>query len=1087
KGKSWELLLQSDLTLQEIYYSLPYSDNAISRFKLTKKDIDILNELFNTPISRIPQIKAKWVANLRANRINTFIDLVSWSRDSLAIVIGRDRDFIDSLFTDFPSFNLGMPLISLGVLSASEMKILKSKGYTTVEDVYFCANKATFGVMGVKWKTIERYQRRLETPVAMLQLSSSSDEAKIRISHAGLERLASNGIDQIIKLIYWEKDDLKSILHMSLNRIEELKQSIAIKEHGMPLEKISGYNRKTMSTLIGYGIETVEDLYFSASEDMLDEEDELDWAYVQKAIEALDLPITFLNGVIANKYIEILVNKRIDSIIRFLITSTEELSEILGTPPENVENLREKVNLIRLRDSTDTSVSILEGLSRKQLQILSDEQISTIYDFLTTPDEQITSHLEIDIKQVATMKDDLNFTNIKSIKEEKMVPLTKVSLFDKTFIRKLARLGVESLADFYYVATPKTFADSDIEWQEILDARTVLNMPIEVSTIPNSNELETLRKSKVNFVLDLMMESPEELENRTKLPAATLKKIQDSIRIDEVLTLIKRITIDKLEFPTDYQGILHRADIKTIYELLTHPAEDIYLTKEKQKKIRIDRERWIKLISVLNISLQLVLGSDQELIKKLKQKRIETIKDALSASPEKIESILEAQSSEFLNELQTLSFSEISQFLDIPICFIPDIQVDWLQILLQHSITRIRHLITRNQRELASFLSVSSQKVRTLISRITVPSVIKCLEEDMISIGNLSEIIPAKSISELELNNITSIQELILHDRKEIGVKGLDDLFRILDSPINRLSEDIPFEKLRKLSQNGISSISNWFFTPSSTLAKLIALDKAEILSLKKEFDFQAADDVETVATPLQSFIEAGYVDFDEISKSGIQSLEDLLFIELETMKTSDQLKSRLANMKDALNSSLAYYSLLPPQYVVPLALNGITSIAKFIKTEFSQLEDTMNIIGEEDYNTARNSINLVDIIAHKKTESEFRVKLSSLRAFSPKQLEQIQKLGFDNVIDLYFRLNIDKLPKSLVKPVETVKQVLEKPIALLPSLRDNYPQKIPLLYNAGITSIIEFMFWPKTDVAELLEIKRYELSKYRKIRLDVL
>ncbi|MFX0182353.1 MAG: DNA topoisomerase VI subunit B [Candidatus Hodarchaeota archaeon] len=1087
KGKSWEPLLQSNLSVQEIYYSLPYSDSPITQLNLTDKDINNLNELFNTPISRIPQIKAKWVATLRANQVNTFIDLVSWSRDNLASIIGRDQDFIDGLFTDFPLFNPGMPLISLGVLSASEMKILRSKGYKSVEDVYFCANKETFGVMGVKWKTIERYQRRLETPVAMLQLSSSSDEAKIRISHAGLERLASNGIDQIIKLIYWEKDDLKSILRMSSNRIEELKQSVAIKEHGMPLEKIGGYNRKTMSTLIGYGIETVEDLYFSASEDMLDEEDELDWAYVKKAIEALDLPITYLSGVIANKYTETLANKRIGSMIRFLITSTEELSEILGTPLENVENLREKVNLIHLRESTDTSVSILEGLSRKQLQMLADEQISTIYDFLITPDEQIMSLLEIDIKQVTAMKNDLNFTNIKSIKEEKMVPLTKVSLFDRKFIRKLARLGVESLADFYYVATPKTFADSDIEWQEILDARTVLDMPIEVGTIPNSDELAALRKMKVDSVLDLMMESPEELETRTKISATTLKAMQDSIKIDEVLTLVKRITIDKLEFPTEYQGVLHRAEIKTMYELLTHPDEGIYLKKEKQKKIRIDRERWIKLISVLNISLHLVFGSDRELVKKLKQKRIETIKDALSSSPEKIETILEAQSSEFFNELQALRFTEISQFLDIPICFIPNIQVDWLQTLLQHSITRIGHLINKDQRELASLLSVSSQRVRAFISGIVIPNVIKCLEEDMVSITNLSNILPAESISELEKNNVTSIQELILHDRKEKGVEGLDELFKILDSPINRLSEDIPLGKLRKLSQNGVSSITNWFFTPSSSLAKLIAIDKSEILRLKREFDFKAMGDVETVDTPLQTFIEAGYVDFEEIGKSGIQSLEDLLFIELETLKISDQLKSRLANLKDALNSSLAYYSLLPPQYVVPLALNGITSIAKFIKTEFSQLEDTMNVIGEEDYTIARKSINLVDIIAHKKAESEFRVKLSSLRAFSPKQLEQIQKLGFDNVVDLYFRLDIEKLPKSLIKPVETVKQVLEKPIALLPSLRDEYPQKIPLLHNAGITSIIEFIFWPKTEVAELLEIKRYELSKYRKIRLDVL
>ena len=71
---------------------------------------------------------------------------------------------------------------------------------------------------------------------------------------------------------------------MSQERIDELKQAVAIKEHGMPLEHVAGYNRKTISTLTNYGIETVEDLYFSANEDMLDEEDDLDFSYVKKSM-----------------------------------------------------------------------------------------------------------------------------------------------------------------------------------------------------------------------------------------------------------------------------------------------------------------------------------------------------------------------------------------------------------------------------------------------------------------------------------------------------------------------------------------------------------------------------------------------------------------------------------------------------------------------------------------------------------------------------------------------------------------------------------------------------------------------------------
>ncbi len=1087
EGKAWQQMLQSDIQLQELYYRLPYSTDLIEQYKLSNRDMEKLYEVFTTPISRIPQIKPRWVARLHANDINSFIDLITWSKADIAELIGRDEKFVDNLVSNFESFLPGMPLIDLGVLSATEMKSLKSKGFSTVESIYFCARKNTFGVMGVKWKKIERYQRILETPVAMLQLRSSSDKASIRISHDGLEKLANNEIDQIIKLIYWSPDELNSILRMSLKRIEELKQSVAIKEHGMPLESVCGYNRKTISTLLGYGIETVEDLYFTASEDMLDEDDELDWSYVKKAIEALEIPVTFLTGVIAAKYIDKIVKKRIGTLIRFLITSEEELSEILETPVENVANLRKKINLVQLRESTETSVSILEGLPRKQLQILAEDQISTIFDFLTAQDDQIANLLEIDLDQVLTMKKDLNLTNIKSIKEEKMIPLTKISLFDRRTIKKLARLGVESLADLYYVATPKTFVDSDIDWQEILDAKTILDMPIEISSIPTKEEFKILRKAKIRTILDLMMESQEGLESRTALPTDTLQALQNSININETITLLKHLSIDKLDFPSEYLTAVHRAEIKTIFELLTHPDETIFLVKEGEKKLRIDRDRWIDLFSVLATPLGLILGSDREIVKKLKQKRIETLKDAFSASSEKLEATLEDEYSEFLAELDVLSFNEITQFLQIPICFIPNLTLDWMNILREHSIVRVGDLFDRSIADLAKQIGTSSPKTRALVSGIKMPEVIKCLEEEMISLDILSDILPAKAITELEDKNVTSIQEFIMHAREEFESAELDKVTEILHSPINRLSEEFPLGDLRKLSQNGVSTISDWFYTSSSNLAKLLGMDASEIINLKKGFDFQASGEIHEVDTPLQDFIESGYIDFEEVEKLGIRVLEDLLFVELETISASDQLKSRLANLKDALNSSLAYYTLLPPQYVIPLAFSGVTSVTQMIKTDFSQLEDPMGVIPEEDYNSARNSINLVDIITHKKTDSEFRVKLSSLRAFTPKQLEQVQKLGIDNVVDLYFRLDTERLIKSLISPVEGAKRVLEKPVAILPSLRDNLPQKIPLLYNAGITSTIEFLFWPKDELAELLEVKRYEISKFRKINLGAL
>lgn len=1086
-GKSWKKVLEADLTVQELFYELPYSTEKVQRLDLSNREIAELHNLFNSPITLVPQIKEKWVSKLHFNGIDTFIDLITWSRDKLSHVIGRDLTFINAIFFELPILLPGMHLIGLGVFNETEIKILKSKGYPTVEHIYFGSKKNTFGVMGVKWKKIERYNRILETPIAMLQLHSSTEKEKVRISHSGLERLAEEEIDQIIKLIYWSNEDLKTILRMSLKRIEELKQSLAIKEHGMPLDKVCGYNKKTLSTLIGYGIETVEDLYFSASEDMLDEEDELNWSYVRNAIESLDLPISYLRGVIADKYIDKLIQKRIDTIIRFLITSEEELSDVLETPPENIANLRQKINLIKLRESTETSVSILEGLSRKQLQILADEDVSTLFDFLTTTDEQLTNVLETDLNQVITMKGGLNFTNIKTLKEEKMVPLVKVSLFDKKTVKQLARLGIESLSDLYYVATPKTFEDSGIDWQEIKNARIILEMPIEISSIPSKQEFKILHKAKVNSILDLMMESQEGLESKTNIPSNRIKNIQDSININETLTLLSRVSIDKMNFSSEYLATLRRADINTLFDLITHPDEEIFLKKKGEKRIRIEVSNWENLFSVLSISINLVFGFNGEIAKKFKQKRIETLREAYSAPTEKIEVIFESGTTDFFKDLEALNFSEISQFMNIPVCFIPKISLEWIPLLLENSINRVGLLLDMELKDLAEILSVSVQKVRAFVNNITMPLIIKLMEEEMIPIEIFSKIISDEGITALKKEDIYSIQELILHPPEKFDLKGIIDLYEILNLPINRLSAHLALEEMRILSQNGVKTIANWLFVPTKSLANILRMDEDEISGLKREFDLKDQSEIENVDTPLNEFIESGYIDFDEVGKLGIQVLEDLLFIELETLNVSDQLKTRLYNIKEALNSSLAYYSLIPPQYVTSLALNGITSITQLIKTDFSQLGDNMGVIEEDDYNLARRSVNLVDIITHKKTDSEFRVKLSSLRAFSPKQLEQIHKLGIDNIVDLYYRLDTEMITKSLVKPIESVKRILEKPIALLPSVQETFPQKIMLLYNAGLTSIIEFLYWPKNDLAELLEVKRYEISKFRKMDLGAL
>ncbi|NHJ00859.1 MAG: DNA topoisomerase VI subunit B [Candidatus Heimdallarchaeota archaeon] len=1074
--------IPADFTLQELYYRLPYADDRLANLQLSKTEIETLIDIFLTPISRIPSIKPKFINKLRNISINTFIDLITWEREVIAKIIGRDEKYIQSIFENFEQFTSGKPLFNLGVFNQTEIKALISQGFKTVEDLYFRANHETFGTMGVKWKKIERYQRILETPVAMLQTRSEQG----KISHDALERLADNGIDQIIKLVYWPENELQSILKIPEKRIIELKDSIAIKEHGMPLTKVCGYNKKTLNTLLSYGIETIEDLYFSASEDMVDEDDDIEWDYVKQAIEALDIPISFLDGIIATKYIEKLQGKKIDTIIRFLITSEEELSEILGTPIDNVENLRQKINLIRFRESTETSISILEGLTRKQLRVLSEENISSIYDFIIANDESLASILEMDLEQVSSMKNNLNYDSIRIIKEEKMVPLVKISLFDKRIVKQLARMGIESLADLYYVATPKTFEESSISWQMIQDARAILDLPIEIIPEITKKEINTLKKAKIKIIFDLLMESPEELFKRTNIDAETIESLQNSIIIDELITILKRLSVDKFNFPKEYFAEIKKNKLDSAYDLISYENEDLFLSQEGKKKVRIDKNSWVDVSSILSIPLRLFMNFENEIMKGLKRKRIINLRDAYAASEEKFDGLFEDGGLDFLETLRVLDFKEIRDFLRISICFTPHISPEWLFSLINNSIYTIEDILSCELRDLTKILNSSLPRTRNFIKEISMNSTLKCLEEELIPLDKLSSIFSSEIITKLESIGYNSLQDFIIRITDATDIDGVSDVLKILNSPVNRLSDDIPLSEIRKLSQQGISTIRDWLIVQNSVISDIIDIEKDIIYELKRSFDFKSISEVSDVETSLNDYIEKGYIDFDELNKLGIRTIEDLQFIEIDTLSASEEFLSRIRSLKDALTSSLAYYTRLPPEYVIPLALNGVTSVARLIRTEYSQIENPINITNEK-YSAARETVNLIDIITHKKSDSEFRVRLSSLKAFTSKQLEQIQKLGYDNVIDLYFMLDTEQVPKSLVGSIESTKTVLEKPLALLPSVQEAFPQKIPLLHNAGITSIIEFLFWPKDELAELLEIKRYELSRYRKIDIGAL
>ena len=85
-GKTWTKLLTQDLSVQEVYYNLPYYGRAVGGVQLSHKEIITLIDLFNTPITRLSHIRPRWIENLRVNGIKSFINfaypnivIINWS------------------------------------------------------------------------------------------------------------------------------------------------------------------------------------------------------------------------------------------------------------------------------------------------------------------------------------------------------------------------------------------------------------------------------------------------------------------------------------------------------------------------------------------------------------------------------------------------------------------------------------------------------------------------------------------------------------------------------------------------------------------------------------------------------------------------------------------------------------------------------------------------------------------------------------------------------------------------------------------------------------------------------------------------
>ncbi|MHA1303276.1 MAG: DNA topoisomerase VI subunit B, partial [Candidatus Heimdallarchaeaceae archaeon] len=793
---------------------------------------------------------------------------------------------------------IGTPFLSF--LQTS--KLSSKYGIYTIEDVFFHSPE---DYELVEEKDIQKFVADFN--VLRLPLIYALPSLRSR-SHL----LNEIGINCIGRFLFSDKGEIASVLELSKEKLESLKDSISPQEaeknkknHSMNLKYLSSLFPRLVK-YFGKDNLTIQELYYIYIDEEVPQLSDF-WKKIKKIQTLFEEDILSLTTLIssrskAKKLFDILLKlkgRNIKTIGDFFdfkpaiveneITKTSEKNLILelysmiknGEIEEKDEFSKTLLLLnefVDFHSFLDLPVTRLSGLSLQDIEKLTSNGIIAIHQFFEYTENELASILGWSTSKVKNTLEKLEiqieaqpfYEKVSKTKYQAVISFDfeNSERFSPEEIKSLIYSGYDSVDQLFYLTNPHTFGAPAIKWGAIEKFKKLLRSPLT---------LVTWERKRIKKVINEETKSEEEIEeievhslSHTQLNSlrkAGIRRIIDLFLVEpQQIAAILKISVEEakqylMNMRISETGIdLSELDIfkPEIVELLetvnVFTIEDLYFSTQEEKWTLPELPWQIvqDLKNVLNLSFKHLSDMlDPDIISVLKTAKVSTLLGFLLTSTKVLMERTGIPDERFENIKRGLDLGEIFYFFTLPVYFLPGLSFEQTEKLRENGIVSIIDFVSSPTTKLTRILDFETSAVKAIIDDLN-----------------------SQRIREEHEGRAIYAYETKLFDRIEQKVLSKESIF----------------------SYEGFQSIQELYYSPNEVFLNKDTIIWRKILTVKK-----------ILSLPLRIFQEISDYSLSVFKNYNITHLYQLLFI-LDTDLTDRLLFRAVSDYSSKLIDMRAFH-----------------------------------------------------------------------------------------------------------------------------------------------------------------------------------
>ena len=1020
----------------ELYHMIKNRDfeetNDFNKQILLISEYDEFERALSLPVSRIGNLALHEYEDLRIKGIIAIHQIFEYSTKELGEILNKSEEEINRIFKEFKLEQKGTSffvkaernklksLISFEYeeserFSEHEIESLILAGYDSVDKIFFLTHPLTFSASIVHWNVIDKFRKLLRSPLTLVAWEKSVKkkikdeeteeikeitERKIStLSTEQLNILRNNGISRIVDLLIVQQVNLETILNISPSEASLMQRNLRISDTGTDLSELDIFKPHVIDVLEEFNIVTIEDLYFSTSKREWRIHKTLPWNIVEAFKQVLNLPLRYISDMLDKELIDTLKKVEITTLLGFMLISPENLMQKTGIPDERFENIKRGLAISDILGTFTIPVYYLPNLTFEHTEILRENKIPTIADFILTTNQKLSKLLNIDSKELAKVKESLSAQTIQASYEDRGIFAAETKLFDRLEQRQLSRDSIiqferfQTLQELFYVVEEEFYVLNPELWSKVSAVKKVLELPLRIFTEISEYSLEVWEQNNIKNVYQLLFLPDEEITDPVLYRSiSTYSSKMLEMRAFHYFAKLPSSVYNSSFF----KNIVQDFESKTLSDVVTDPKViSNLLSKDKQSLT--DNFNLTLIRALLELPLRIT-----PFFNRIKKIRRDEYKNTKIGDVFEIDLVEHSALAPFYSKLQEVdSFNNMVADLAVPIS----------------SMGLPRELALKlSKSSINTLIDFFSTPVKTIAEITGLPQRYIKEIQDSLDYSLIQSFKKAQTHSLVASELITDQQ---IESLKKIGISDVESLYYSAET--QNISSIIPVENYAKVKEILSGSIRFIGFLASDEIKRLefyninsvidlALLDKKELFHITqnpiyKEFhalDILSLDEVaekraETaLSLDLLPSIEEDYL--EKIKQLGINSIQDFNS-RMSELRDSHPHLVKLDVFRDVqlYLSSVAFLDL-NNQQVQKLVYSGVGDILSFITEDVSTIAIILDMDEAEvrKYLDKINSENLLKVIEKK------GVKLTEFPVLSKSTVNYLLKSDKDLVQDIY-------------------------------------------------------------------------------------